>query len=114
MHILEKTAFWVVELLGLVLGLTLVFGGVWLLSLGGSTFYLLSGIAVIVISFGLLKRAAFALYTALGLLLVSVLWALWEVGFDFWQLVPRLLAFIVIALIVTAFVRRLIQKDGRP
>jgi len=111
---LEKTAFWIVEFLGVVLGLTLVFGGLWLLFLGGSPFYLLAGAAIIAISFGLFKRAAFALYTALGLLVVSVIWALWEVGFDFWQLVPRLLAFIVVALIVTALARRLSQKDGRP
>lgn len=114
MRTLEIAAFWVVEFLGVVLGLTLVFGGLWLLFLGGSPFYLLAGAAIIAISFGLYKRAAFALYTALALLAVSVLWALWEVGFDFWQLVPRLLAFIIIALIVTALARRLSRQDGRP
>ncbi|MBS1072667.1 membrane-bound PQQ-dependent dehydrogenase, glucose/quinate/shikimate family [Gluconobacter cerinus] len=114
MRTLEIAAFWVVEFLGVVLGLTLVFGGLWLLFLGGSPFYLLAGAAIIAISFGLYKRAAFALYTALALLAVSMLWALWEVGFDFWQLVPRLLAFIIIALIVTALARRLSRQDGRP
>lgn len=70
-------------------GLGLLAGGIKLLTLGGSAYYLLAGIALLV-SAALLwrgnKRAAL-LYAAL--LVLTWLWALWETGGNGWAMVPR-------------------------
>ena len=85
-----------------VLGVALAAGGIWLAALGGSLFYLPAGVAMAAVGVQLFRRRASALWIALGLLVVAVAWALWEVGGDFWQLVPRLIAFLVVALVAAA------------
>ena len=66
-------------------------GGVQLLLLGGSPYYLVAAI-VFILSAALLwrgERRGAQLY--LGGLFGTVVWSLWEVGFDGWALMPRLL-----------------------
>lgn len=94
-----------------VLGVGLAAGGLWLITLGGSWFYLLAGLAMAATGVGLVKRRAWALWLALLLLVVSVLWSLWEVGFDFWQSVPRIIAFLVVALIAAVASPWLLRSD---
>ena len=84
---------WLPRLLGvllLLMGLALLAGGIKLSQLGGSLYYLIAGIGFALSGVLLLalRRNALGLY---GLVLLgSTLWALWEVGLDWWQLVPRL------------------------
>ncbi|MEE3635511.1 glucose/quinate/shikimate family membrane-bound PQQ-dependent dehydrogenase [Pseudomonas sp. AL 58] len=84
---------WLPRLLGILLllmGLALLAGGIKLSQLGGSLYYLIAGIGFALSGTLLLalRRNALGLY---GLVLLgSTLWALWEVGLDWWQLVPRL------------------------
>ena len=84
---------WLPRLLGILLllmGLALLAGGIKLSQLGGSLYYLIAGIGFALSGILLLalRRNALGLY---GLVLLgSTLWALWEVGLDWWQLVPRL------------------------
>ncbi|WP_277961293.1 glucose/quinate/shikimate family membrane-bound PQQ-dependent dehydrogenase [Pseudomonas sp. RIT-To-2] len=84
----------------LLMGLTLLAGGVKLATLGGSLYYLLSGIGIAVTGVLLLagRRAALALYALV--LFASTLWSLWEVGLDWWQLVPRLALWFVLGLVL--------------
>lgn len=84
-----------------VLGLAVLVGGGKLASLGGSWYYLLAGALMIACGVALVRGRISAVWLALGLLVVTLAWSLWEVGFDFWQLVPRLMTFIVIALVLT-------------
>ncbi len=74
----------------LIMGLALLAGGIKLSLLGGSLYYLLAGIGLAVTGVLLLaaRRAALGLYALV--LFASTVWALWEVGLDWWQLVPRL------------------------
>jgi quinoprotein glucose dehydrogenase len=75
-------------ILGLI-GLALAGGGAWLASLGGSWYYVVAGLALLVTA-GLVWRRdtrARGLYAAL--LVGSIAWALWEVGLDWWPLGTR-------------------------
>src|SRR3954467_11329190 len=79
-------------------GAALALGGAWLLALGGSPYYVLAGLAVtaagVLIWLGngwgssLFELAAIA----------TLLWAMWEVGWDPWALMPRVLPFLLISL----------------
>ncbi len=72
-----------------IIGLVLTGGGGWLLSLGGSPYYLVTGIAFLVTAVLLFRRSAAALWLYALIVLGSLAWAIWEVGFDWWQLGPR-------------------------
>ncbi|WP_337184795.1 glucose/quinate/shikimate family membrane-bound PQQ-dependent dehydrogenase [Shinella sp.] len=72
-----------------IIGLVLTGGGGWLLSLGGSPYYLITGLAFLVTAVLLFRRSAAALWVYALVILGSLGWAIWEVGFDWWQLGPR-------------------------
>ena len=102
-----------------VFGLLLVVGGAWLMSLGGSLYYLLSGVALLVVAALILKRSrsAFTLYAAFCV--ATVVWSLFEVGFDTWALLPRIaLPIALSAWFALPFVWRRLDKTvalwGRP
>lgn len=79
----------IISLLVLLLGAALLAGGVWLAAVGGSWFYVLLGLGLIVSAVLTFMRrpAGLAIY---GLtLLVTLGWAVWEVGFDWWALSAR-------------------------
>ncbi|MGV2124380.1 glucose/quinate/shikimate family membrane-bound PQQ-dependent dehydrogenase [Agrobacterium vitis] len=92
-----------------VIGLALGGGGGYLLSLGGSPFYLIAGIAFILVALLLVMRKASALWIY-GLFILGCLgWAIWEVGFDWWQLGTRggLVIVLGFVLLLPAIRRRL-------
>ena len=72
-----------------IIGLVLTGGGGWLLSLGGSPYYLVTGLAFLVTAVLLRRRSGAALWLYALVILGSLGWAIWEVGFDWWQLGPR-------------------------
>ena len=60
--------------------------------LGGSLYYLLSGIILLVIAWtGWNNKASAAIFYQL-LLAATIVWSIHEVGFDVWGLIPRLVA----------------------
>ncbi|WP_115294280.1 membrane-bound PQQ-dependent dehydrogenase, glucose/quinate/shikimate family [Pseudomonas putida] len=95
-----------------LIGVTLLVGGVWLLMLGGSGFYALAGLMLGAVALGLWRQRRYALGVSLALLAVSVAWAWWEVGLDYWQWVPRVAMFLVVACIVTACYPQLRDTAG--
>lgn len=112
---MKNRVSWVIRGLAVVvalLGLLLAGGGIRLISLGGSWFYLIAGLAMIAIGVCAFRKQAPALWIALGLLVLSLLWAFWEVGTDFWQLVPRVVTFLVIAIAASAISPLLTRKSG--
>ena len=86
----------------LAFGLAIFAGGVWLISLGGSYYYAIAGVGLLATSIFLFRTsmAAFSIYlvTWLG----TLVWAFWEVGFDWWAQLPRLLAPTIVLLLVAA------------
>ena len=72
-----------------LIGLYLLAGGVWLTALGGSPYYLIAGVAMLVTAGLLFRRKREALWVYAALLIGTMIWAVKEVGFDFWALAPR-------------------------
>jgi quinoprotein glucose dehydrogenase len=99
----------VVSALVLLSGLAFLAGGVWLTALGGSWYYSLVGIALVGTTILMWRRDRSALWLFGITLVVSLIWALWEVGLDWWELAPRgdLLVFLGILLLLPPVTRRL-------
>lgn len=103
----EKTAGWPARiwaavgggLVGLV-GAAILAGGAWLIFLDGSPYYMLAGAAIVGAGGMLVVRhpAAGLLYAAV--LAITLGWGIWEGGFEFWPLVPRLFAPAVLGLFI--------------
>ncbi|RUR53083.1 glucose/quinate/shikimate family membrane-bound PQQ-dependent dehydrogenase [Vreelandella populi] len=94
---------WPALLLGLFLvvaGLALAIGGGKLISLGGSAYYLIAGIGIAATGILLAMRRGAALWLYALILIATLLWALWEVGLDWWQLVPRVAILALIGIIM--------------
>lgn len=103
----EKTAglparIWAAVGGGLValVGAAILGGGAWLIFLDGSPYYMLAGAAILAAGVMLVRRhpAAGLVYGAV--LLATLFWGLWEGGFAFWPLVPRLFAPAVLGLFI--------------
>ncbi|MBB4237514.1 glucose/quinate/shikimate family membrane-bound PQQ-dependent dehydrogenase [Rhizobium esperanzae] len=91
----------------IIIGLTLGGGGFWLVTLGGSIFYLFAGLIFLITAGLLLMRKAVALWVYAALVIVALAWAVWEVGFDWWQLGPRGGMIILLGLwLLTPWIRR--------
>lgn len=104
----------VTSLIFALIGLVLAAGGAWLAILGGSVFYLLAGLLFLVTAFLLFRRRAAALWAFGALVLVALGWAVWEVGFDWWQLGPRGGVIIVAGLwLLTPWITRRLQPQRR-
>lgn len=71
------------------LGTILLLGGGWLLALGGSPYYVLAGIGFIATGVLLIRKRPEALTVYALTLAGTLIWAIWEIGFDWWQLAPR-------------------------
>ncbi|WP_434723324.1 glucose/quinate/shikimate family membrane-bound PQQ-dependent dehydrogenase [Mesorhizobium sp. RIZ17] len=93
----------VLSLIGLVLG----GGGIWLATLGGSWYYLIAGLVFLITAWLLLRRRSTSLWLYALFVLATLCWAVWEIGFDWWQLGPRGGVIVLIALwLLTPWARR--------
>ncbi|NPD68794.1 glucose/quinate/shikimate family membrane-bound PQQ-dependent dehydrogenase [Lichenicola cladoniae] len=70
-------------------GLALAGGGLWLASLGGSLFYLIAGLGILLTGVLLVARRSEALWVYAAVLIGTMAWSIWEIGFDWWPLAAR-------------------------
>ncbi|TDK39574.1 glucose/quinate/shikimate family membrane-bound PQQ-dependent dehydrogenase [Rhizobium deserti] len=90
-----------------LIGLALAVGGGQLLMLGGSANYLVCGLAFVLTAVLLFLKKRIALHVYAVIVIVSLIWAIWEVGFDWWQLGPRGGVIIVLGLwLLTPWIRK--------
>jgi quinoprotein glucose dehydrogenase len=68
----------------------LLVGGTKLLTLGGSWWYVSAGAVLLASAVLLWRKNRWGLWLYGFLLLVTLIWSLWEVGLDAWGLLPRL------------------------
>lgn len=95
-------------LLGLI-GLALTVGGIWLVSLGGSAYYVIAGVALVASGILIAMRNVLGVWLYAVLFLGTVIWAFWESGTDVWALVPRIVGpavLMVLVLLVLPLMRR--------
>lgn len=97
----------------ILIGLVLAIGGGWLLSLGGSFYYLLAGLGLIASGVMLFRLSLLGAWIYIGVFVLTVLWALWEVGLNGWALVPRVIAPAVLLIGVIACFPALDGRRGR-
>jgi quinoprotein glucose dehydrogenase len=83
-----------------IIGLVLTIGGGWLVGLGGSFYYLVTGVAMIVSGVLLIRRSMLGGWLYVAIFVLTVLWAFAEVGIDNWALVPRVVAPLVLLIAV--------------
>ena len=72
-----------------IVGIALLYMGGKLLLTGGSAFYALMGVGLLItaIMLFLQKRSALTFYAVL--MWITLFWIIWEAGFDKWQWIPR-------------------------
>lgn len=97
----------------MLLGIVLTAGGVQLTLLGGSWYYLIAGILLLIAGVLYLRRKPAGAWLYALVLVGTVLWSIWEVGFSFWPLVPRLAPVLVLALFVSLLLPSLHEGKGR-
>ena len=96
-----------------LLGIALVGGGLWLIALGGSWYYLCAGLALGATGILLLRRQRTALTLHALLVFATLAWALWENGLDWWPLAARGdVLFVLGLLLLTPWVTRGLVASG--
>ena len=99
----------------ILIGLTLAVGGVRLVTLGGSFYYALAGLAILASGVLLWRRDRRGSLVYGVLLAATLLWSFYEVGVDLWALAPRVLALVVIgAWFLTPWLRRSLYAPAEP
>lgn len=87
---------WVFATLLILCGAALLAGGLELAVLGGSWYYLVVGILLLVDGLLLWRGRRAGLWVYAVLLTYTVLWSLWEIGLDPWALASRVAFFLVL------------------
>ncbi|KAA8734739.1 membrane-bound PQQ-dependent dehydrogenase, glucose/quinate/shikimate family [Acinetobacter qingfengensis] len=78
-------------ILTFIVSIVLIFQGYRLLSLGGTSFYLIAGIAYILIAIFYAIRKSLGLWISIVIYVATIIWAIAEVhSLDFWPYIPRL------------------------
>lgn len=95
-------------------GLALAAGGAWLLSLGGSFYYLVAGLLLIASGVFYFRRRMLGFWLYLLTFALTLVWAFWEKGLNGWAQVPRLGAPIVVFVLLLFALPALRRADPRP
>ena len=109
--------YWAVMALALVMmvfGLPILAGGIWLITLGGSWYYAFAGLGLVVSSYFLFRHSIVGVWVYLVTFVYTLIWALWEAGFNGWAQVPRLVAPTVILILVLLALPALRGRLGVP
>ena len=106
---------WLLAGLGVLIaliGLGLVGGGGYLIALGGSWYFLLMGLAMLVSGLMIARRKPLGAWLYGVALILTAIWAVWDAGLEYWPLVSRVLTFAVIGLVVALIYPTLVRASG--
>jgi quinoprotein glucose dehydrogenase len=93
-----RAAPWIFAILLFLLGLALGAGGIELVVLGGSLYYVVTGIALIAAALLLWRGRRAGMWLYLAIVAYTLVWSLWEIGLDGWSLASRLGLFVLLGL----------------
>ena len=98
-----------------LMGAAFTAGGGWLIALGGSWYYLVAGLGLLLVSYLLIGGRAAALAAYAVIVAGTLAWAWWEVGLDWWPMAARGdVIFLVGLLLLTPWVTRALgHRDAR-
>lgn len=97
----------------IVTGFSLAWLGGRLLMLGGSPWYLASGLVMVAVALLGWRRAPLSIALFWAFLAANLAWALWEVGLDGWALAPRLAMPLCLGLyMLTPYYRRHVGRSA--
>jgi quinoprotein glucose dehydrogenase len=95
------------------IGLALTGGGAWLIALGGSLFYAIAGLGIVLTGALLIARRRSALWLYALVVVGSVLWSISDIRFDWWPLAARLDVIFPLGLwLLTPWVTRGLDHGG--
>ncbi|UIJ44230.1 membrane-bound PQQ-dependent dehydrogenase, glucose/quinate/shikimate family [Sphingomonas cannabina] len=103
----------VVGLIVALIGLVLAVGGAWLAAIGGSPYYVITGIAMIVSGVLMIRGRMSGAWLYVAIVVATILWAFWEVSYNAWALVPRIVAPIVLLVAVILIMPTLTARPRR-
>src|SRR5690348_6290373 len=104
---------WAATILALVMaliGIVLTIGGIWLLALGGSPYYVIAGILLLVSAWFLFRGRLLGGWIYIALFILSAIWGFAESDSNAWAMVPWLIAPLVL-LIFVLFVMPTLTRD---
>ena len=110
---MRDIAHWVFAILLLLIGLLLTVPGGYLAYIGGSAYYVLAGIATLVTSWLVIRRNPKAMLVYAAILIVTLVWSIYEAELDFFALLPRLSAWVVLGLyFLTPWYRQSLRRQS--
>lgn len=93
----------------------LVIGGLQLVFLGGSMYYILAGLVLLSCAYRIWRCQPSGAWLYGGFLVATVIWSLWEAGTNLWALAPRILPFAAIGIwFVTPWFRNSLHNGSPP
>jgi quinoprotein glucose dehydrogenase len=93
---------WTAIVLGAIFvlfGIPIAAGGAWLIGLGGSWYYLPAGLGLIIAGAAIATGALWGVWLYLVVYVLTWIWAVWEIQWNAWELVPRIVAPTVLAIL---------------
>lgn len=96
----------------LLFGIPILAGGVWLISLGGSWYYAPAGLALVLSGYHMMRGHIGGAQLYVLTWVATLIWAYWEVGFDGWALVPRVVAPTVLLILVLTTIPSLARRKN--
>ncbi|MHA6720277.1 membrane-bound PQQ-dependent dehydrogenase, glucose/quinate/shikimate family [Sphingomonas sp. RS6] len=112
----RRGSSWTARIVGVVvaaIGLILAGGGAWLAVLGGSLYYLITGVAMVASGVMLVRGRVLGGWLYVAIVALTFIWAWWEVGANAWAQVPRIIAPVVLLIAVIAAIATLIRSRRR-
>lgn len=103
---------WLLWIFGAVValfGLAMTGGGLWLVTLDGSWYYLLAGIGLVLAGIELMRGRIAGAWWFAAVFAATLLWTIWEAGLDYWRWIPRFGLIVVFAFILALLLPKLRQ-----